>query len=226
MSSAAAIRVLCTFGLRQVVDLLAPAFERQHGCTVVRLYDSSVEHMRRIASGETADAVLFTAGAIDELIAKGRVKLRVDIAHAGIGVAVRAGAPRPDISTPESFAAALLAARSICHSRTGASGIYFMKLIEQLGVADEVHAKAVIDDGLAGFVVARGDAELAVQMTSELMQTSGIDIVGPLPGNLQNITTFSGGVFNSAAPLAEAFIASFSMPDAAAVIQFNGMEPA
>jgi molybdate transport system substrate-binding protein len=223
--STATIRVLCTFGLRQVVDLLVPAFERQHACTVERLYDSSVAHMQRIAKGETADAVLLTAAAIDELFAMERVDRRVDLAHSGIGVAVKAGAPHPDISTPEAFKAALLAAKSICHSKTGASGIYFMELIKRLGIADEISAKAVIDDGLAGVVVARGDAELAVQQTSELMQASGIDIVGPLPGDLQNVTIFSGGVFAGAPPLAEAFLASLSTPDAAAVIQSNGMDP-
>lgn len=226
MSSIATIRVLCTFGLRQVVDLLAPAFERQHECTVERFYDSSVEHMRRIAKGEPVDAGLLTAAAIDELIAKGRVDRRVNLAHSGIGLAVKAGAPRPDISTPEAFKAALLAAKSICHSQTGASGIYFVGLIKRLGIADEISAKAVIDDGLTGEVVARGEAELAVQQTSELMQASGIDIVGPLPGDFQNITIFSGGVFNGAPPLAEIFIAFLSTQEAAAVIQSNGMHPA
>jgi molybdate transport system substrate-binding protein len=225
VSSTAAIRVLCTFGLRQVVDLLAPAFELQHGCTVERPYNSSVAHMRRLAEGETADAALLTAAAIDELIAMGRIERRVDLAHSGIGIAVRAGAPRPDISTPEKFKAALLAAKSISHSKTGASGLYFVELIKRLGIADEINAKAVIHDGLTGEIAARGEAELAVQQTSELMQASGIDIVGPLPGDLQNITIFSGGVFTSAPALAEAFIASLSTREAAAVIRSNGMDP-
>jgi molybdate transport system substrate-binding protein len=224
--SSAIIRVPCTFGLRQVVDVLAPAFERQHRCTIERVYESSVAHMRRFSDGETADAALLTAAGIDQLIAMGRIERRIDLAHSGIGVAVKAGAPHPDISTPEAFKAALLAAKSICHSQTGASGIYFMQLIKRLGIANEISAKAVIDDGLAGVVVARGDAELAVQQTSELMQASGIDIVGPLPGELQNVTIFSGGVFKGAPPLAKAFIASLSTTEASAVIQSNGMDAA
>lgn len=224
--SPATIRVLCTIGLRQVVDLLAPTFERRHGCRIEPRYDSSVSHMQRIAAGETADAVLLTATAIDGLIAMGRIARRTDLAHSGIGLAVKAGAPQPDISTPEQFKAALLAARSICHSRTGASGIYFMELIKRLGVVDEISAKAVIDDGLAGVVVARGDAEIAVQQTSELLQASGIDIVGPLPGDLQNVTIFSGGALTGAPPFAEAFISFLATPEAGSVIRSNGMEPA
>jgi molybdate transport system substrate-binding protein len=226
VSSTAAIRVLCTFGLRQVVDLLAPAFERQHGCTVERLYNSTVAHMQHLAEGTTADAALFTAAAIDDLIAMGRMERRVDLAHSGIGLAVKAGAPIPDISTRETFKAALLAAKSISHSKTGASGLYFVELIKRLGIADEINAKAIIHDGLTGEIAARGEAELAVQQTSELMQASGIDIVGPLPGDLQNITIFSGGVFTGAPPLAGTFIASLSTPEAAAVIRSNGMDPA
>src|SRR5262245_50567129 len=109
VSSTATIRALCTFGLRQVVDSLAPRFERQHGCTVERLYNSSVAHMQRLAAGETADVALFTAAAINELVAMKQIERRVDLARSGIGLAVKSGAPRPDISTPEKFKAALLA---------------------------------------------------------------------------------------------------------------------
>jgi molybdate transport system substrate-binding protein len=220
------IRVLSTIGMRLVLEEIAPEFERMHGCAVERHYDSSVAHMGRIAAGKAGDVAVFTAAAIDDLIAQGKVGSRVDLAHSGIGIAVRAGAPKPDIGTPERFKQALLAAKSIAHSKTGASGLYFVKLIERLGIAAEVHAKAVVHDGLTGEIAARGDAELAVQQVSELMQAAGVDIVGPLPDELQSITVFSGGVFKGAQPLSEALIAALAAPAAAALIRRNGMDPA
>jgi molybdate transport system substrate-binding protein len=220
-----AIRVLCTFGLRQVVEILAPAFEQQHGCTVERHFNSSIAHMKHLAEGLTADVAVFTDAAIDELIAQGRMERRIDFARSGVGLAVKAGAPKPDISTPEKFKAALLAAKSIARSKTGASGLYFVDLIARIGMADALKDKIIIHDGLTGECAARGEAELAVQQVSELMQAKGVDIVGPLPGDLQSITVFSGGVFKGAPPLAEAFIAFLSTPEAAAVIRANGMDP-
>jgi molybdate transport system substrate-binding protein len=220
-----AIRVLCTFGLRQVVEILAPTFEQQHHCTVERHFNSSVAHMQHLAEGKSADVAVFTDAAIDELIADGRMERRVDFARSGVGLAVKAGAPKPDISTPEKFKAALLAAESIARSKTGASGLYFVDLIARIGMADALKDKIIIHDGLTGECAARGEAELAVQQVSELMQAKGVDIVGPLPGDLQSITVFSGGVFKGAPPLAEAFIAFLSTPEAAAVIHANGMDP-
>lgn len=220
-----AIRVLCTFGLRTVVDVLAPAFERQHGCTVERHFNSSIAHMKRLAEGLTADVAVFTDTAIDELIAQGRMERRTDFAHSGVGLAVKAGAPQPDISTPEKFRAALLGATSIARSKTGASGLYFADLIERIGLTDALKDKIIIHDGLTGECAARGEAEFAVQQVSELMQAKGVDIVGPFPGDLQSITVFSGGVFKGAPPLAETFIAFLSTPEAAAVIRANGMDP-
>jgi molybdate transport system substrate-binding protein len=220
-----AIRILCTFGLRQVVDILAPGFESRHGCTLERHYNSSVAHMKSLAEGKTADAAVFTDAAIDELIAQGRMERRTDFARSGVGLAVKAGAPQPDISTPEKFRAALLAAKSIARSKTGASGLYFADLLERIGMTDALKNKIVIHDGLTGECVARGEAELAVQQVSELMQAKGVDIVGPFPDEMQSITVFSGGVFKGAPPLAETFIAYLSTPEAAAVIRANGMDP-
>jgi molybdate transport system substrate-binding protein len=220
------IRMLSTIGMRLVLEEIVPEFERQHGCTVERRYDSSIAHMRRIAEGRTGDAAVFTAAAIDELIAQGKVARRIDLAHSGVGIAVRAGAPKPDISTAETFKAALLAAKSVAHSKTGASGLYFVKLIERLGIADAVRAKAVVHDGLTGEIAARGEAELAVQQVSELMQAAGVDIVGPLPDELQSKTVFSAGVFKDAPPIAHGFVAALAAPANAALIRRYGMEPA
>jgi molybdate transport system substrate-binding protein len=152
---------------------------------------------------------------------------RRDLAAAGIGLAVRAGAARPDISTPEALKHALLATKSIAYTVTGASGLHFADVIERLGIADEVNAKATRRDGLAGERAARGDVDIAVQQISELMQVKGIDIIGPLPDALQKVSVFSAGIFTTAKNTANAaaLIAWLSTPETAAIIKAKGLEP-
>ena len=222
------IKVLSTIGMRTVLDEVTPAFERANGVTVTRVYDSSIALMKRIDAGETGDAAVFTAAAIDELIAQGKIADRTDLTRSFVGIAVRKGAPRPDISTPDAFKNALLAAKSIARSETGASGLYFAGLIARLGLADALNPKIIVQDGIVGRIAARGEAEIAVQQISELMQADGIDIVGPLPDELQSITVFSGGVFTNSpvGGLATAYVAHLAAPEFAAVIRLKGMEPA
>jgi molybdate transport system substrate-binding protein len=222
------IKVLSTIGMRTVLEHVTPAFERTNGVTVTRVYDSSIALMKRIAAGETGDAAVFTAGAIDELIAQGRIASRIDLTRSFVGIAVRRGAPQPDISTPDAFRKAMLAAKSIARSETGASGLYFAALIERLGLAGALNPKIIVQDGIVGRLAARGETEIAVQQISELMQADGIDIVGPLPEELQSVTVFSGGVFkgSSVADLAAAYVTHLAAPGFAAVIRAKGMEPA
>jgi molybdate transport system substrate-binding protein len=222
------IKVLSTIGMRTVLEEVTPAFEQQNGVTVTRVYDSSVALMKRIEAGETGDAAVFTAGAIDALIARGMIATRTDLTRSVVGIAVRKGAPRPDISTPEAFRKAMLAAKSIARSETGASGLYFASLIARLGLGDALNPKIIVQDGIVGRIAARGEAEIAVQQISELMQADGIDIVGPLPDELQSVTVFSGGVFKSsaAADRAKAYVGHLASPEFAAVVRLKGMEPA
>ncbi|MEA2930486.1 MAG: molybdate transport system substrate-binding protein [Hyphomicrobiales bacterium] len=221
------LKVLCTIGMRGVLDDVAPAFAGANGIAVVRVYDSSVALMKRIAGGETGDVAVFTAGAIDDLIRKGNVLERIDLSRSFVGIAVAKGAPKPDISTPETFKRALLNAKSIAHSKTGASGLYFAGLIEKLGLADALRAKIKLQDGIVGELAARGEAEIAVQQISELMQADGVDIVGPLPDVLQSVTVFSAGVFKASQQrdTSEAFVAHLASSAVAPVIRRNGMEP-
>ena len=222
------IRVFSTIGIRTVLEELALGFELAHGCTIARVYDSSVAAMQRIAAGESGDVAVFTAAAIDDLIAQGKMLARTDLARSFVGIAVRRGAPRPDISTPDMFKAAMLVAKSVAHSRTGASGLYFVSLMERLGIANVIKPKAVVIDGIVGKLAASGEAEIAVQQISELMQAEGIDIVGPLPDELQSVTVFSAGAFTASAQpeLAKALIADLASPKHAALIRRKGMEPA
>jgi molybdate transport system substrate-binding protein len=213
--------------MRTVLEALAPAFERAKDCTVTRDYDSSVALMKRIAEGETGDVAVFTAAAIDELVAQRKVAGRTDLTRSFVGIAVRKGTPKPDISTPDAFRQAILAAKSLARSKTGASGLYFASLIERLSLADATRDKTIVQDSIVGTIAARGEAEIAVQQISELMQADGIDIVGPLPDALQSITVFSAGVFatSARAELARAFIADLASPTHAALIRQKGMEP-
>ena len=223
------IDVLCTLGMRSVLVDVADAFTREKGVEFSASYQSTVALMERIAHGESADIAIVTDIAIETLIAQGRVlrESRRDLASSGVGLAVRAGAPPPDISTPDALKHALLSARSITYTVSGASGIHFAQVIEALSIADTVRAKAIVRDGLAGELAARGEVELAVQQISELMQVKGIDIVGPLPAELQKSTVFSAGIFTSAKDPsgAGALIAWLSTPATAAIIRSKGMQP-
>jgi molybdate transport system substrate-binding protein len=215
--------------MRSVLVDIADAFTREKGVEFSASYQSTVALMERIASGESADIAIITDIAIETLIAQGRVlrESRRDLASSGVGIAVRAGASRPDISTPDALKHALLSARSITYTVSGASGIHFAQVIDRLGIADAINTKAIVRDGLAGELAARDEVELAVQQISELMQVKGVDIVGPLPAEVQKSTVFSAAIFTSAKAPADAatLIAWLSRPATAAMIRAKGMEP-
>jgi molybdate transport system substrate-binding protein len=152
----------------------------------------------------------------------------VALGGSGVGVAVRAGAPRPDIGSPEAFLRSLLRAGSVAHSKVGASGLYFSGLLETLGVAGKLKKRVIVEKGPVGAVVASGGAELGVQLLCELSPVPGIDIVGPLPGRLQVMTHFSAGVAAGAANAAAALaLIELLRSDAAhAAMREGGIEPA
>ena len=222
------LRVMCTLGLRGVIDEITPALEGR-GLYFAPSYGATNVLLPKITSGEAADVAILTDDAVEGLIEHGTLVpgSRRDIARSSIGIAVRAGAPRPDISTPAAFKQALLAAKSIGFSRSGASGIHFANLINHLGIGDEVARKARIFDGVVGTLVAKGEVEIAVQQVSELKLVGGIDIVGPLPDALQKVTVFSGGVFAASARPAAAglFIDALRSAQVAAVMRNQGLEP-
>ena len=201
------LRVMSTLAVMGVLQDLLPAREQATGGRIMAAFGPTATLLGRIKAGETADLAILTAEAIDALIAAGTLRAgRVDMAVSVVGVAVRAGAPRPEIGTPEAFRQALLAAKTIAYSRAGASGIFFAGLIERLGIAAEVNAKAtVIPQGFTAELAARGEVELAIQQVSELMTVPGVDIVGPLPEAINTRAIFSAGIFaNSPAPEAAA----------------------
>jgi molybdate transport system substrate-binding protein len=225
--------VQCTNGIKEAMLELAPAFERQEGVTLQVTYGSTKVIMDGIAAGATADLVVLTSEAVDDLIKNGTVKpgSRVDVAKSGIGVAVRKGAPKPDISTAAALKRALLAANKVSYSSVGASGIYFANtVIPRLGIAEEMKTRSLIPKPgtFIGPLIANGEADIGFQQISELMPVPGIDIVGPLPPELQKMTVFSAGVCRNArqADAAKALAAYLAAPAALPVMKKHGLEAA
>ena len=227
----ATIQLFVSNSSRGVLGELIPQFERSSGHSVSISYDPVKVMMERIARGETADLAMLGGSAIADLIREGKVTAgsKRTIASCGIGVAVLAGAAKPDIGSLHAFKNALIAARSIAWTQEGASGIYFSKLIERLGIAEAVKAKAVRrPGGLIGELVAARKAELAVQQIPELMAVPGIELVGPLPQEIQMTTVSAAGIFASAREpaAAQALLDFLTTPASARVFKARGLEPA
>ena len=222
------IRVLCTLGLQGVLTEVGPSLARR-GLYVVPTFGATNLMLPKIALGEAADVAILTDDAITHLVQLGTIQShsRRDLALSAIGIAVASGAAKPYIRTVETFKQTLMVARSIGFSRSGASGLHFADVIEQLGIAEEVRRKSKVIDGVIGEMVARHEVELGIQQVSELKLVEGIDIVGPLPDELQKVTTFTAGVFaNSARPAAAGvLIAALASPEVAAVMRRQGLEP-
>jgi molybdate transport system substrate-binding protein len=200
MPVAKSIKILSGGAMRALLVEAVPLFDRATGIKAdVRFALTSVLK-KEIEGGAVFDVALLPRPELDALARHGSIDAgtQTDITRSAVGLAVRAGAPKPDISTTEALKRTILAAKSIAFSRLGASGVHFAEVIERLGIADEIRRKAVIGDAYMGEIVVRGDAELAVQQISELMPVAGIDIVGPLPGELQKMSLFAAAIFTAA----------------------------
>ncbi|WP_165585473.1 substrate-binding domain-containing protein [Roseococcus sp. SYP-B2431] len=220
------LKLFSTLGVVSVLDELLPRL----GLEVDAVYEPTKRLVDRIQAGERADLAILTSDAIDELTAAGVLASgsRVDLARSHVGMAVAPGAARPDISTVEAFRQTLLAAGTIGYSRAGASGIFFAGLLERMGLAAEVNAKAtVIPSGFTGQLLLDGKVELAVQQVSELMAVPGIDILGRIPKELQPDTIFSAGLFAETGKEREArdFVAAIAGPSVALLYVEKGLEP-
>jgi molybdate transport system substrate-binding protein len=232
---AAEVRVMISGGLTAAYNALVPEFERQTGNKVITAYGPSMGTTInaipvRLGRGEPADVLIMVGYALDDLAKQGKVipDSRVELVKSPIGVSVKAGAPKPDISSADAFKRALLAAKSIAYSDS-ASGVYIStEMFQKLGIAEQMKdkAKMIPAEPVAG-VVARGDAEIGFQQISEMLPVPGIDIVGPLPPDLQKITVFSAGIATvSKEPDAgKALIKFLASPASRAAIVKSGMEP-
>jgi molybdate transport system substrate-binding protein len=232
-SGAAELKVLTAGAFKEILLELAPGFETATGNKVALDNATAGVLMRRIEGGEAFDVAVLGPAAIDELIGKGKIAAgtRVALARVGVGVVVKAGAPKPDIATVDDFKRALLAAKSVAYidpAAGGSSGIYVAKLLQQLGIADAVNAKAkLIQGGAVATHIADGEAELGLHQISEILPIKGVSLVGPLPAEIQNYTVYAGGIGAGAhdPAAARALLARLTGPDAAAVLKAKGMEP-
>jgi molybdate transport system substrate-binding protein len=230
---AAEIKVLSAGAMKAMVTELGAEFTRETGHTLA-LTSGTVGQLRdKILAGEAADVVVMSDTAIDQLIGQGHLARgsRVDIARTGIGVAVREGATKPDIATPEAFKQTLLAAKSITYvdpASGGTSGIYFASVLQRLGIADAVKSKTVLRTG-GGYVaelVARGEAELAVHQISEILPVKGATLVGPLPRELQKVTVYSAALAarGTSTEPAKAFVEFMARPAFKARLAAAGLD--
>jgi molybdate transport system substrate-binding protein len=235
MVHAQEVRVMTSGAFTEAFLNVVPEFERTTGTKVLVAFGASMGGApdsipSRLERGEPVDVVILAGEALDALIGQGKVRAgsRVDLVRSSIGMAVRSGAPKPDISSVEALTRTLLQATSIAYSAS-ASGVYLStEMFQRLGIADQIKGKARrIESERVGAVVARGDAEIGFQQVSELLPISGIDYVGPLPAAVQRVTTFAAGVaVGSKAPDAAKALIDFLMsPAAAPAITKTGLEP-
>jgi len=230
MASAAEITVLASGATKEAYLELIPLFENGSAHKVVTTWSGTADIKKRIAAGEVYDLVIVGGSVIDAFIQQGKIVpgSRTDLMKSGIGMAVRVGAPKPDIRSSEGLKTTLLAAKSIGYS-TGPSGVYMVSLFERMGIADQIKPKLKqVPSGVRiGSIIVNGEAEIGFQQISELIDAPGLDYIGPLPSDLQKITVFSAGIHSGAKEpeAAKALVKSLTAPAAAAVIKTHGMEP-
>lgn len=234
-ADAAEVRVVSSGGFAAAYKELVPAWEKETGNTASTGWGPSMGTTEnavptRLARGEPVDVLIMVGYALDNLVKQGVVLpgSRVDLAQSGIGVVVKAGAPHPDVSTVAALRDALLAAKSVAYSDS-ASGVYIeTEMFKKMGIAEQMQGKArMIPATPVGEVVARGEAEIGFQQMSELKPIRGIDLLGPLPPEVQQVTVFSAGVLAASKQpeAARSLINSLAAPSAAGAIRDSGMEP-
>ena len=227
---AADITVLASNGVKAAVVELIPQFENETGHKLKFTWGASNLLTKQVESGEAFDVVIVTPSLIKGLVQQGKVVdgSAVNLARVGLGVAVKQGAPKPDISTVEAFKSTMLNAKAIAYTTAGQSGLHFNSVTEKLGIADQVKAKGkTIPGGAAAEFIVKGEADTAVQLIPELASVPGVEVVGPFPAELQNYIVLTGGVGTNAKDkvAAQALIKYLTTPAAISVIKAKGMEP-
>ena len=228
--NAVEIRILSTHAAMDVLNDLGPKFERATGNRLSIGYDPAKAVKRQIENGVAFDAAIVTRPVFDVLAAQGKMlpETRADIGRCGLGVAVRQGTPKPDIGTTDAFKRALLATKSVVRSTEGTSGIYFETLLDRLGITEAMASKIVLGpSGRVAELVARGEADMAVQQIAELLPVTGAQYAGPFPPELQLYSEFAAGVASASQhrEAAKAFIATLTTPEAIALFTAAGLEP-
>ncbi|HYG53996.1 MAG TPA: substrate-binding domain-containing protein [Burkholderiales bacterium] len=223
------MKVFSSLAIKAAYQELVPQFEKSSGRKVDTEWVGMADIRKRLGAGETPDLVIGSAALIDEFVSAGTLKARTNLGQSGVAVAVRKGAPRPDISSADAVKRALLNAKSIVYS-SGPSGVYLATLFDKWGITEQMKKTALQTPPgvLVAELVAKGERELCFQQMPELLQVSGIDIVGPLPAEIQTMTTFSAGIHAKAkdADTAAALVKFLTSPDARPVMQRRGLEAA
>ncbi len=222
--------MLSTLGLMGAMRSLSSAYETATGVHIDADFAPTLALLKRLRDGEAADLVILTREGLDEMIGEGRVVSgnAADLARSFVGIAVRAGQAHPDIATESALRNTLLAARSVAYSRLGASGVYFARLIAQMGIAAEINAKAtIVEQGFTAERLVSGEADLAVQQISELKQVEGIEVIGPIPHDLQTPAVFSAGRMANAehADAADRLLRYLASHEVVPVLRQSGLEP-
>jgi len=233
VAQAVELKVLSSTALKAAMEELGPQFEHATEYKLAIAFGPSASLKQQIESGATFDLALITPASIDDLIKQGKIDAasRSNIARTGIGVAIRAGAAKPDIGTVAAFKRALLDAKSITYgdpARGGLSSVYFVSLLERLGIADQIKAKARLGTASEGVrPVATGEAELGIGQASEIPLVPGVELLGPLPTELQSYTSVTAGIASRAkdGTGAKALIEFLTAPAAVEIYKAKGMEP-
>jgi molybdate transport system substrate-binding protein len=224
------LKLLSSMATRELLSELVSEYQHSSGQPVVSEAAGGVDVAKRVRAGEALDVVILSSTAIDSLIAAGSLlpDSRIDLVKSGVAIAVRAGAPHPDVSTPEAVKGAVLAAKTLSYS-TGPSGVYLEKLFERWGILEQIRSRIVVaPPGVpVGSLVAAGTVELGFQQLSELMTLAGVEVIGPLPPDIQTITLFSGGISCGCTrpELARALLGCLASAAAAETKRRHGMEP-
>jgi molybdate transport system substrate-binding protein len=228
------LKVMSTVALTPTLEELTPKYESSSGNKLTIVYSTIAELRKRIEAGETADVMILSRPALEDLQTKGQVAQGsiANVASSYVAIGIRAGAPKPDISTAEKLKAALLATKSISYAdpaKGGASGVYFAKVIDRLGIADQMKSKTVLVPGAqAGELVAKGEVEMGVAQASEIAAVPGAQVVGPLPGDLNSTIVFAVGIGAASKDpaAAKSLIELLTGPTGTDVLKSKGMDPA
>lgn len=228
VSHSSKIKIFTTRAIATVLNEIAEEFEKTTNYKFDVTTDIAIKMVRRIQQGESFDILVASPQQIDTLIQQGKIIKRTNLAQSGIGVAVRAGSVKPDISSVKAFKNALLKAKSVAYLKEGQSGIYLAALIERLGLTKALKSKVVRPDtDIVSKLVATGEVELGLVVITQIQTTEGVELVGPLPREVQSYIIFAAGVStNSRVPaVANQLIKFLTGPRAMTVMKFQGMEP-
>ena len=224
------LTVLTTRAIATVLQTIGSDVERTIGRKLSVTTDVAIRLVRRVKAGERFDLLVAAPGHIDELIAEGLIvrESRTDIAHSGIGVAVRRGGSKPDVSSVEAFTRALIDARSIAYLKEGQSGLYIAGVLDRLGLADRIKSKLTLPESdVVAQLVSRGEVDLGIVVITQILTTEGVLLAGPLPPEIQSYITFTGGVgVDAQSPeAARELLRTLQAPSAVRIMRSQGMEP-